>query len=93
MIKEFLIIATCVQGYTNGCEKSYDQYYQEQPALRERLDYFQRWTEEIAGKEMLRVYGPIFLLATGREGTIKLHRNWSITGTLNKQKLEYKYEW
>lgn len=91
MIKEAIILATCIQG-NGGCSESYSAYYQEQPAFRDRIEYFERWTESVAGKEMLRIYGPVFLLAAGKEGTIKLTRNWAFSGTLISQKLEYKYE-
>ncbi len=87
---ELLTIFACLSN--NGCSETSNQYYATHPVFAEFVK-----TEENRVKEALPVvvteyWVPVVWVSAGRESTVRLTRDFSLSFSINKQVLRYGWE-
>lgn len=76
MLDAALVIFACLNS--TGCQETSARYLHAHPELKQFAKRKERQLKEVTGPFVFETIGPVFFVAAGGTGTIKLHREWNL---------------
>lgn len=87
-MEELLVIAACLSN--KGCNETSKAYYNVNPTVREYIENVETNSKKLINPFVLEYAGPLVLMSTGTDISVKLNRTFSIKKDKETISLIYK---
>lgn len=90
MLPEALVIFACVNS--TGCSETSSHYFYTHPDVKEMVRKNEKRIEEFIGPYVIQSVGPLFYVAAGGTGTVRLNKYFNLQISTQKSTLMFSKE-
>lgn len=90
VLPEALVIFACVNS--TGCSETSSHYFNTHPDVREIVKTQEKKVEDFVGPYVIQTLGPLFYVASGGTGTVRLNKYFNLQISTQKSTLMFSKE-